>query len=369
MGEITNNINAELDLDSSEVRSACPFNGCGNVSPNLPFDPDTYAPAPFINSTNTAPEAPIQIQNKNVPTDGYFNDATQLSPNSAKYDTYRTQAKGYGTSYFLKIPSSVSYDGTWELLKEEYQINKKLIDGNCPHIVRYYELAECSDGRPYIRAEYIHGETLADYLAFDAKNMKKSDEFIADYFRKPSNTRRFIRQFLECLQRMHELSVVHHDLKPGNLLIDCIAGNLYVFDFDLSVGPSSTDKSYGWTVGYEDPEAKEMLRNGNADWYDIFGPQFDIYSFGIIIHNIFKSYNLNMTLGYKRILDKCICSRKDRYQNVDDILYDFNICWSAEAHNIENYIKNTKTFNAAIEGDIKAKNLIKEFIEYENKID
>ena len=227
----------------------------------------------------------------------------------------------------MKIPKSVKHNRTWDLLNREYQINRKLIEEHCPHIVKYYELAECSDGRPFIRAEYIHGETLEDYLHYDANNHQKSDEVIVDYFRNEANVRRFIRQFLECVQRMHELSVVHHDLKPGNLLIDCIAGNLYVIDFDLSVGPSLVSKSYGHNHGYEDPEAAVLWKSGPADWYDVFGPQYDIYSFGVIIKEIFKSYRLRMTAEYKRILNKCTCKRKNRYQHVEDILQDFNEYW------------------------------------------
>ena len=297
----------------------------------------------------------------------YFVGAMALDPNSAKYQTYRTRAKEYGTSYFLKIPASIEYDDTWDLLKEEYHINRKLIEEHCPHIVKYYDLSKCDDGRPFIRAEYIHGETLEYYLKYGARNDDK-EEVIVDYFRDKANVRRFIRQFLECLKRMHELSVVHHDLKPGNLLIDCVGGNLYVIDFDLSVGPSSLNKSYGWTKGYEDPEAKELWNSMNASWFEIFGPQFDIYSFGKIIKEIFKSYELKMPSEYKRILDKCTCTRKNRYKHVEDIIHDFKDFWRHEGHKGLSLIKRTKTYQEAANGNHKAKQIIKEFMDFERSL-
>ena len=340
MGEITDILNADSFFDSEEMRAAEKM---------------------FMQDMQNEPSS-------NVPNESYFRGATALAPNSAKYGTYRSRTKEYGTSYFLKIPASVEHDSTWDLLKEEFQINRKLTEEHCPHIVKYYELAECSDGRPFIRAEYIHGETLADYLHYDAQKRQKDDAVIVDYFRNNANMKRFIRQFLECLQRMHELSVVHHDLKPGNLLIDCVAGNLYILDFDLSVGPSSTNKSYGWTDGYEDPEAAELWESRMADWYDVFGPQFDIYSFGVIIKEIFKSYKLRMPSEYKRILNKCTCKRKNRYQHVEDIFHDFMDYWMHEGRNSEDFLKMTKTYQAAADGNAKAKQMIQEFLEYEKEL-
>lgn len=340
MGEITDLLNADTFFDSGDMRAAIE-------------------------------QAMEDMQDELVskaPNEGYFKDATELDPNSAKYYSYRSNKEDYGTSYFLKIPASTYNDGTWDLLKEEYQINRKLIEEHCPHIVKYFELAQCSDGRPFIRAEYIHGETLKDYLRFDANNCQKDDEVITDYFRNKANMRRFIRQFLECLQRMHELSVVHHDLKPGNLLIDCVAGNLFVLDFDLSVGPSSTNKSYGWTDGYEDPEAAELWENGQRDWFDVFGPQFDIYSFGVIIKEIFASYKLRMPAEYKRILNKCTCKRKNRYQHVEDIFHDFMDCWLHEGHDSDDILKMTKTYQAAADGNAKAKQMIRDFLDFEKSL-
>ena len=347
MGEITDMLNADSLFNSEEMRAA-----------------------EELAMQDMQGDAPI-----NAPHATVFCRAKKLDAISGKYETFRSSVEYDGTAYFIKIPTSHKHDDTWNLLMEELQINKKLIERNCPHIVRYEkELKRDKDGRPYILGEYIHGETLQDYLDYDAKGKRKptigdvSHEVIVNYFRDKTNVRRFIKQFLECLKHMHGLSVVHHDLKPANLLIDCIAGNLYVTDFDLSVGPSSTNKGFGWTEGYVDPEAQELWNNGNADWYDVFGPQFDIYSFGIIINEIFKAYKLRMPPEYEQILNKCTCKRENRYQHVEDIFHDFMDYWMHEGHNSEDFLKMTKTYQAAAKGNAKAKQLLNEFMEFETKL-
>ena len=75
-----------------------------------------------------------------------------------------------------------------------------------------------------------------------------------------------------------------------------------------------------------------------------------------------------MPSEYKRILNKCTCNRKNRYQHVEDIFHDFMDYWMHEGRNSEDFLKMTKTYQAAADGNAKAKQMIQEFLEYEKEL-
>lgn len=84
------------------------------------------------------------------------------------------------------------------------------------------------------------------------------------------------------LKRMHELEIVHLDLKPGNLLYDEGIGEGVVLDFGASVSPWVARECYPCNHYRGTPRysAPEHLLGGEVGWFS------DLYSFGMILREV-----------------------------------------------------------------------------------
>jgi serine/threonine protein kinase/Flp pilus assembly protein TadD len=146
---------------------------------------------------------------------------------------------------------------------------------NHPHIATIYEVSE-SEGTPFLAMELVSGETLKQILQRGALG---AGELLA-----------IARQIAEGLHEAHQQGVVHHDIKPGNIMLDS-KRRVKVLDFGLAVltrrdwvtceteealvtRASSTLASTGGTVPYMSPE---QLRGEPTDF------RSDIFSFGVLL--------------------------------------------------------------------------------------
>ncbi|MFN0010389.1 MAG: protein kinase domain-containing protein [Phycisphaerales bacterium] len=174
---------------------------------------------------------------------------------------------------------------------ERFQREAKALAAlNHPGIAAIYGLEEVAGAR-YLILEYVDGETLADRLATGPLPL---DEALP-----------LARQLAEALEAAHEKGIVHHDLKPANLIITP-EGRLKVLDFGLARGgdsalPSSTGLPYAspdsptlttparpinsptiagaimGTAGYMSPE---QARGKQVD------KRSDIFSFGCVLYEM-----------------------------------------------------------------------------------
>lgn len=134
-----------------------------------------------------------------------------------------------------------------------------------PNVVVVYDVVE-DDGRPWIIMELVVGRTLADDL---------------DEGRLPiRDAARVTRHLLEALRAVHAASVVHRDVKPGNVLI-ANDGRAVLTDFGIAtlVG-STTITATGTTIGtleYMAPERAQGLRPG---------PASDLWSLGATLYEM-----------------------------------------------------------------------------------
>ncbi len=111
------------------------------------------------------------------------------------------------------------------------------------HVVTIYDVGRCADGRPFIVMEYLPGGTVADALHVGEV--------------APEEAIRWIREAAGALDYAHGRGVIHRDIKPGNLLLDCDRV-LHVADFGIArIGTDDTitrsDQVFG-TAGYLSPE-------------------------------------------------------------------------------------------------------------------
>lgn len=145
-----------------------------------------------------------------------------------------------------------------------------------PNIVRSFDVGKESDGTRdvyFLAMEYIRGRSLVDVVRQDGP---LSFERAADY----------ARQVAEGLAHAHEISLIHRDIKPGNLLVDknevvrILDLGLAFFhtadqDESASITMSNNDYLLG-TADYISPE--QALNSHDVD------SRTDIYSLGCTLY-------------------------------------------------------------------------------------
>lgn len=135
-----------------------------------------------------------------------------------------------------------------------------------PNIVSVYDVG-VHDNIHYIVMEYVEGVTLKDFLR---ENGPLPIEKIVD----------FSLQIASALEHAHSKKIIHHDIKPHNIIIT-ESGLLKVTDFGLAraVSASTTVASSGaiGSVHYASPEQARGLFTDMRS---------DLYSFGITMYEM-----------------------------------------------------------------------------------
>lgn len=170
--------------------------------------------------------------------------------------------------------------------QREYDLASVLIH---PNIIRAFDIGEVGDGVWYIAMEYIEGDTLYQRLESGGrKGLPLADVFKLGY------------QLLLGLEAAHTRSVVHRDLKPGNLLVSK-QGVLTILDFGVAKPLLTTEKlsargdGFG-TLPYMTPE---QLTGGEV------GCAADIYSVGVLLFELlcgrvpFETLDSNVLIWHK----------------------------------------------------------------------
>ena len=217
-----------------------------------------------------------------------FEAVEQMETQGATCDTFRV--KLYGKLHFLKrLKAEYAGDIRYqEALRKEFETGYRL---EHPNLVRYFSFDDDS-----ILMEYVEGETLSQRLATHP-----------NYFTKRKNTDKFVRQLLDVVSYLHSHQVLHLDLKPDNILLTRINGDVKLID----LGCCYTD-SFPDTTGHTDAfAAPEQLMGGVVDI------RTDIYAIGKILE-----YLPDHTI-YNKVIARCTAEDpSDRYQSLEEILRD-----------------------------------------------
>ncbi|MDJ0839344.1 MAG: two-component regulator propeller domain-containing protein [Acidobacteriota bacterium] len=153
-------------------------------------------------------------------------------------------------------------DGIRRFLQEA-EIGQRL---NHPHIVTIYEAGSHGKTR-YISMEYIEGETLKTYRQGRAE--VGLDELL---------TR--ARQILEGLTAIHELEIVHRDLKAANIMVQA-TGSIKIMDFGLArISALTTMENRNQLMGTLAYMSPEQTVGKAVD------ARADIYAFGVILYEL-----------------------------------------------------------------------------------
>lgn len=138
---------------------------------------------------------------------------------------------------------------------------------NHKHIIRVFHAGTLSDGRPFIRMERFHGDTLQAFL--DRRSVT-IDEGVT-----------IVGRLATALEHAHALGIYHRDLKPTNVLVNEALDDQRLIDFGLGIlVDEAISRSRLTTSGhhfggvYSAPEIYENVKT--------VGPELDVYSLGAI---------------------------------------------------------------------------------------
>ena len=146
---------------------------------------------------------------------------------------------------------------------EQFVTNEavKLLQLNHPNIIKIVGFGcEGSEQRLYI--EYVDGKTLKDYCGLLACNYEK--------------ILKIAHQIASGITYLHENNIIHHDLKPANIMIDPKTDEVKIIDFGLSCYTSDR-MIYKGNPGYMAPELFQKTP-GTLSYEKI-----DVWSFGMIL--------------------------------------------------------------------------------------
>ena len=160
---------------------------------------------------------------------------------------------------------------------------KVMVELNHPNIRQVYDYGDI-DGRPTIVMEYLDG---ADLKA----KLKRGQRFTQEELVKWWN------QLVDALNYTHQKSIVHRDIKPGNIFVDR-EGNIKLLDFGIakvreSISSTQTGQKLG-TLMYMSPE--QVRDSKHIDY------RTDVYSLAVtFVHLITgkKPYDSDTTSDFE----------------------------------------------------------------------
>jgi eukaryotic-like serine/threonine-protein kinase len=137
-----------------------------------------------------------------------------------------------------------------------------------PRIVSVHE-AGCADDRYYIAMALIEGSNLADRLSQGPFVPQRATEIVAD--------------LADALAYAHNLGIVHRDVKPANVRLDC-RGAAYLMDFGIAYRPDSGELPLppGKLLGTPAYMAPEQAQGGLSAAL----PASDQYSLGSVLYEM-----------------------------------------------------------------------------------
>jgi serine/threonine protein kinase len=169
-------------------------------------------------------------------------------------------------------------------LQSRFEREAKVVAGlRHPNIVQIFDY-DTAEGHPYIVMEYLVGPSLAVYL----RELHKRNQRL-----QPAQIARLLITIATALDYAHEQSVIHRDIKPGNIILHNKSSNIstdqpltertepVITDFGLvRIAQSGTQTASGAVSGtpaYMSPEQAQGLKVDRRS---------DIYSLGVVLYEM-----------------------------------------------------------------------------------
>ncbi|HET6748521.1 MAG TPA: serine/threonine-protein kinase [Actinomycetes bacterium] len=134
-----------------------------------------------------------------------------------------------------------------------------------PGIARVLDLGE-DGGRPYLVMELLHGQSLAQRLAYAGPL-------------PPAEAARVVAAAAEALQVAHRAGIVHRDVKPGNVFLTG-DGEVKLLDFGIASAANQAALTGGDVIGTAAYLAPERMLGHDAT------PASDVYALGVLLYEL-----------------------------------------------------------------------------------
>ena len=197
---------------------------------------------------------------------------------------------------------TVNSDSAWERCQEEVRLMEKLQDSE--EVVRIYDKRLCRENREIIIIMELGEMDFGDYLSSRRGKVSEGSGHGLDL--DAAEMFSWWNQMLSAVKVAHDRGIMHCDLKPSNFILVKRRGEeqdrraegadaagprnytLKLSDFGLSrqLQDSETHLSEDDSLGTIRYMAPEMVHNSRSDGRLRFGKAADIWSIGIILHQI-----------------------------------------------------------------------------------
>jgi serine/threonine-protein kinase len=160
------------------------------------------------------------------------------------------------------LPKAIITDLTSKIFQQEAELAARL---SHPNIIPVYEVGDAGDFL-FLAMQLVKGEPLSEHIQMALKNLLHSKRTM------PLNvTFKFIVSILDALEYAHQNSIVHRDIKPGNILVENHNNRPMIVDFGLAQATQKPDETGRVSVGTPLYMAPEQIFNpevdGRADIY------------------------------------------------------------------------------------------------------
>ncbi len=155
-----------------------------------------------------------------------------------------------------------------------------------PHIISVLDYGFDEQRQPYITMEIV----------------ENADNFVdAARAKAPEQQINLLIQLLQALAYLHRRGILHHDLKPSNVLVPP-EGHAKVLDFGLAMEPEKAEGDVVGTLAYMAPEVIQGRDPTTA---------IDLYAVGVIAYEIFSGKHPFDTGNAQKLLQDVLFSDPD----------------------------------------------------------